>query len=66
MKEATGEVSMTVITLVAIGIIGAILALFWPKIQEKINGLWGSTDTNSQQGCASIGGTWTNNGCIKP
>ena len=41
MKEATGEVSMTVVTLVAVGVIGAILALFWPQIQEKITGLWG-------------------------
>ena len=40
MKEATGEVSMTVITLVAIGVIGAILAIMWPKIQNTITGLW--------------------------
>ena len=46
MKEATGEVSMTVITLVAIGVIGTILAIMWPKIQEKIEGLWGATDSN--------------------
>ena len=41
MKEATGEVSMTVITLVAIGVIGGILVAFWPKIQNTIGGLWG-------------------------
>ena len=40
MKEATGEVSMTVITLVAIGVIGAILAFMWPTIQNSITGLW--------------------------
>ena len=40
MKEATGEVSMTVVTLVAIGVIGAILALLWPQIKTKITGLW--------------------------
>ena len=40
MKEATGEVSMTVITLVAIAVIGAILAFMWPQIKAKINGLW--------------------------
>lgn len=43
MKEATGEVSMTVITLVAIAVIGAILAFMWPTIKNTINGLWGST-----------------------
>ena len=42
MKEATGEVSMTVITLVAIAVIGAILAFMWPTISTKITGLWGS------------------------
>lgn len=42
MKEATGEVSMTVVTLVAIAVIGAIIAAMWPKISEKITGLWGS------------------------
>lgn len=40
MKEATGEVSMTVITLVAIAVIGAILAALWPQIKTKISGLW--------------------------
>ena len=42
MKEATGEVSMTVITLVAIAVIGAIIATMWPTISAKIQGLWDS------------------------
>lgn len=40
MKEATGEVSMTVITLVAIAVIGAILAFMWPTIKGTISNLW--------------------------
>ncbi len=48
MKEATGEVSMTVITLVAIGVIGAILVVLWPTIQSSITNLWGSAESNSQ------------------
>lgn len=48
MKEATGEVSMTVITLVAIAVIGAILAVMWPTIQEAITGLWGDVNTAGQ------------------
>ena len=40
MKEATGEVSMTIVTLVAIAVIGAILAANWDAIQERINDLW--------------------------
>ena len=39
MKEATGEVSMTVITLVAIGVIGAILAVFWDPLKTRIGTL---------------------------
>lgn len=49
MKEATGEVSMTVITLVAIAVIGAILAFLWPTIKTKINGLWNPGDCPSGQ-----------------
>lgn len=47
MKEATGEVSMTVVTLVAIGVIGAILAFMWPQIQNSISSLWGDTAEKS-------------------
>ena len=38
MKEATGETSMTMVTLVAIGVIAAILAFMWPTIQNWIEG----------------------------
>ena len=46
MKEATGEVSMTVVTLVAIAVIGAILAFMWPTIQNSIESLWGDVGTS--------------------
>lgn len=36
MKEATGEVSMTMVTIVAIAVIGGILALFWQPITDWI------------------------------
>ena len=61
MKEATGEVSMTVITLVAIAVIGAILAFMWPTIQGSINGLWSGVGTSGQESCAQAGGTWDAN-----
>jgi len=48
MKEATGEVSMTVVTLVAIAVIGAILAFMWPTIQNSITNLWGDAEANGQ------------------
>ena len=47
MKEATGEVSMTVVTLVAIAVIGAILALFWQPITNKISSLWNQGEENT-------------------
>ena len=43
MKEATGEVSMTVVTLVAIAVIGGILAFLWPQVKNRINTLWNKT-----------------------
>lgn len=61
MKEATGEVSMTVITLVAIAVIGGILAVMWPQIKGTITGLWGGESAQAQ--CEHNGGTWNNNRC---
>ena len=58
MKEATGEVSMTVVTLVAIAVIGGIIALMWPTIKEKITGLWGS----DAQRCPT-GQYWNGSAC---
>ena len=49
MKEATGEVSMTVITLVAIAVIGAILAFMWPTIRDKVENLWNPGDCPAGQ-----------------
>lgn len=46
MKEATGEVSMTVVTLVAIAVIGAIVALMWPQLSNWIGNMWGAGEMN--------------------
>lgn len=59
MKEATGEVSMTVVTLVAIAVIGAIIAFMWPQIKARINALWQTGDT----GCPA-GQYWDGNQCV--
>lgn len=48
MKEATGEVSMTVVTLVAVAAIGAIIALFWGPITNKISSLWDEGGSNAE------------------
>lgn len=60
MKEATGELNMTVITIVAIAVIAGIMALMWPTITRTIQSSWGSTGRNAcknQQGCS-----WVENG----
>ena len=56
MKEATWEVSMTVITLVAIAVLGGILVAFWPQIRNKIGSLWGSNVT-CPEGTTMVNGT---------
>ena len=43
MKEATGELNMTVITIVAIGAVIAFFWVMWPSIQNTIEGMWNQT-----------------------
>lgn len=50
MKEATGEVSMTVIVIVAVAVIGGILAIFWKPIKISIASAFAGT----QEACAAI------------
>ena len=43
MKEASGELNMTLVTIIAVA---AVLGIFWllkDPIVETINGLWGQT-----------------------
>ena len=62
MKEATGELNMTVITIVAITAIGGIMALMWPSITNWINGSFGGA-AGVAANCP--GGVWdpVNNRC---
>lgn len=46
MKEASGELSMTLITIIAVGIIVGIFAVFWPNIRDAINEKWNGFDDN--------------------
>lgn len=55
MKEATGELNMTVITIVAIAVIGGILALMWDPITTWIQNSFG---TGAATTCPD-GQTWT-------
>lgn len=49
MKEATGEVSMTMVTIIAIGVIAAILAFLWPNIQGWIEGAFNDTMNGQEE-----------------
>ena len=50
MKEATGEMNMTVVTIIAIGAIIAFFWFMWPSIKNAIGGQWNtiSNDTVEQ------------------
>jgi len=59
MKEATGEVSMTVIVIVAVAVIGGILAIMWPQITATIQNAFGG---NANTVCPA-GQTWDGTRC---
>ena len=40
MKAATGELQLTVITMIAIAAIIGFFWLMWPNIQDSINSQW--------------------------
>ena len=61
MKEATGEVSMTVVTLIAIAVIGGILAFLWPYVKNRINGLW---NKQCPDGYTEVNGTCLDSGDV--
>ena len=55
MKEATGELNMTVVTIIAIGAVIAFFWFMWPQIRTTITGVWskdieGSKDNMYQNG----------------
>lgn len=46
MKAATGELQLTVITLIAIAAVIGFFWLMWPAIQKAINTQWANISTN--------------------
>lgn len=46
MKEASGELNMTVITIIAIAGIAAFFAgVIWPNIRNSVNNQWETVNT---------------------
>ncbi len=50
MKEATGEMNMTVVTIIAIGAIIAFFWFMWPQIRSSINGQWNNINQDADKG----------------
>ena len=46
MKEATGELNMTVVTIVLIGVIAAFFTIFWSTIRNSIEDTWNDNVTS--------------------
>jgi len=45
MKDAMGELNMTVVTIVAIGAVAAFFTMvLWPQIRDKISAGWDNID----------------------
>lgn len=51
MKDATGELNLTVITLVAIAAVIGFFWVMWPNIQKSLNAQW----DNITAGGAKVG-----------
>jgi len=48
MKAASGELSLTVITIVAIGIVIAFFTtVLWPQVQGNITEQWGNLESGA-------------------
>lgn len=43
MKEASGELNMTLITIVAVAAIAGLFAFLWPTIKQNIVDKWNNT-----------------------
>lgn len=48
MKAATGELNLTVITLIAIGAVIGFFWMMWPNIQRSINSQWNDVSSNNR------------------
>lgn len=50
MKEATGELNMTVVTIIAIGAIIGFFWIMWPNIKDAIGGQWNNVSDDHGYG----------------
>ena len=50
MKEASGELSMTLVTIIAVAVIASIMAIFWDPLTDLISDKWGTITGNPDHG----------------
>ena len=62
MKEATGEFSMTVVTIIAITVIAGLITFLAPKVATYINSNW--SNMTADHGCKS-NQVWNGSKCVK-
>ena len=60
MKEATGELNMTVVTIIAIGAIVAFFWVMWPTISNTITDTWNTISGNAGQDVNCPAGQYDN------
>lgn len=58
MKEASGELSMTVITIIAVALILGLLYLMWPTIQERIQDTFDNATTDNSANLVQDNNQW--------
>ncbi len=56
MKAATGELNLTVITLIAIAAVIGFFWFMWPNIKRSIAGQWNDVNTYGQNQQSQTGG----------
>lgn len=49
MKEATGELNMTLVTVLAVAAILAFVTFFVPQILDSIEGTWNGQECTAEQ-----------------
>lgn len=62
MKEASGELNMTLITIVAVAALAGLFALLWPNISKSVQDKWGQTESSTKKVCTEYN---TNGTCKK-
>ena len=55
MKAATGELNLTVITLIAIAAVIGFFWLLWPGIQSSINSQWSNINSGGNYNANTSG-----------